>query len=163
MIMAFGVFLYYISGIILHASHNKVDVYQFLVYVMESLIILFLAIAVILFLKMRSVFSKILVMKLTIEDEEGEKSWRGFSALRTGMKSFDQLSLFWWNNPRLIIVLTQFMQFGYALGLAGVFTYWQQLETTTSVYGVSFKSIMLGSLLASYLIFLHLLADILPW
>ncbi|KAL3802312.1 hypothetical protein HJC23_007137, partial [Cyclotella cryptica] len=154
MLMATGILIYYISGIILHASEDKMKVLEFMIWVLASLMTIFLVISIVLFFKMRSIFSKILVMKLTIDDEDnGTKSWRGFTALRT------EMNLFWGGNPRVIIVLTQFMQFGYALGLAAIFTYWQQFESQSFDY----KDRMLVALLISYGIFLHLLADILPW
>ena len=92
MLMATGIVIYYISGIILHVSEDKVKVLEFMIWVLASLMTLFVVISIILFFKMRSIFSKILVMKLTIDDGDNRtKSWRGFTALRTEMKSFDQL------------------------------------------------------------------------
>jgi hypothetical protein len=49
------------------------------------------------------------------------------------------------------------MQFGYALGLAALFTYWKQLGST------EFKEKLLAVLLIGYGLYLHFLADILPW
>jgi hypothetical protein len=49
------------------------------------------------------------------------------------------------------------MQFGYALGLAAIFTYWKQIGST------DFKEKLLVVLLIGYGIYLHFLADILPW
>jgi hypothetical protein len=93
MVMALGILLYYISGIILNVSENEMNVYEFLAWTLGSGVILFLAIAVVLFTKMRSIISKILVMKLTIEDDDAgkQKNFKGFTALRTKMKSYDQI------------------------------------------------------------------------
>jgi uncharacterized RDD family membrane protein YckC len=93
MVMAMGILIYYTSGIILYVSHDKMDVAEFLVWTIVSGVILFLIIALILYTKMRSIVSKMLVMKLTIADETTgeEKSYRHFSALQTKMKSYDQI------------------------------------------------------------------------
>ena len=49
------------------------------------------------------------------------------------------------------------MQFGYALALAAIFTYWTQIE------GTDFKEKLLVVLLFGYGIYLHILSAILPW
>lgn len=108
MIMALSILLYFICGIALSATGDKVTVYEFLISAMSSGAVLFLIISFVLYLKMKTIISKILVMKLFVEDEEGrEKTFRGFTALQRKMKSYDQISLFWGSNPRIIIYLTQ--------------------------------------------------------
>jgi hypothetical protein len=72
----------------------------------------------------------------------------------------DQKKLFWGSNPRIIIVVIQFMQFGYALTLAIIFTFHKQLNTSYTVFDPEY--IILGIML-SYLVFLHLVSTILPW
>lgn len=93
MVMALGILLYYISGITLNATADKLTVYEFLVGALASGVVLFLIISVILYFKMRNIISKILVMKLTISDDMTgrQRTFRGFSALQSKMKSVDQI------------------------------------------------------------------------
>ena len=110
-------------------------------------------------------------MKLTdinddAEEEEHTKTWRGFTVLNSRnsannkSKSVDQVKLFWWNNPHLIIEATQYMQFGYALGLAMVFTYYKDFLENWNVVN---PNILLLGLVVSYIIFLFLMSVIIPW
>lgn len=92
MIMALSIILYYISGITLNVTADKLTVYEFLVGAMASGVVLFLIISIVLYFKMRGIISKMLVMKLHVQDDEGrETTFRGFSALRTKLKSYDQI------------------------------------------------------------------------
>ena len=93
MVMALGILLYYISGITLNVTANKYTVYELLVGALASGVGLFLVITMVLYAKMRKIVSKILVMKLTIEDKQTgrQNTFRGFSALQTKMKSIDQI------------------------------------------------------------------------
>jgi hypothetical protein len=40
----------------------------------------------------------------------------------------EQLHLFWFSDPQLVIILIQFMQFGYALALAIILVFWKDLR-----------------------------------
>lgn len=90
--MALSVILYYISGITLNVTADKLTVYEFLVGAMASGVFLFLIISIVLYFKMRDIISKMLVMKLHVQGDDGmETTFRGFSALRTKLKSYDQI------------------------------------------------------------------------
>ena len=99
-------------------------------------------------------------VKLFTNNLISSAAWR-FTALNKGTTtSFDQLDLFWGSNPRVVIVITQFLQFGYALGLAGVFSFsksWQGYEV------IAHMEFLLLIILLSYSIFIKLISDILPW
>ena len=162
-LMATANLLYFLSGMILNATSNALEVEEFLMYIFFALVIIFVAFAFVLYFKMRSIFSRILHMKLTVFDSEEaqRKTWRGFTALNSkATKSVDQVKLFWWNNPHLIIVATQYMQFGFALGLAVIFTYYKDFQAS---YHIISPNYLLLFLLLSYGIFLFLLSVILPW
>jgi len=160
MLMATGNLIYFLSGIILSKTRSKYAVPEFLVIVFFVMCVFFVVCVLGIYFKMKKIFSKILHMKLTVNDESGlRKTYADFSALLDG-KSVDQLALFWGGSPQLIIVATQYMQFGYALGLAIIFTYWKDIH---SYYAPLNTDWMLVGLLISYAIFLHLLAEIIPW
>ena len=101
-------------------------------------------------------------MKLIVDRREGTRNtWRGFTALGSEViKSFDQRQLFWGGNPKFIIVATQYMQFGYALGLSVIFTFWRDLHSELAAFN---PELLLLFLLVSYTFFLHLAVEILPW
>ena len=128
MLMATANLLYFLSGMLLHATKDSMEVEEFLTYIFFVLMIVFVAFAFVLFFKMKSVFTKILKMKLTINDESNSarKTFRrGASTTGTDTVDQDQVDLFWGSSPHFIIVATQYMQFGYALGLAMIFTYYK--------------------------------------
>jgi len=170
LLMATANFLYFISGMIMNALKEAVLVEEFLLGIFFALMIFFVVFAFVLYFKMKSIFSKILYMKLTdindTEEEEHTKTWRGFTVLNSRnssnnkSKSVDQVKLFWWNNPHLIIEATQYMQFGYALGLAMVFTYYKDFLENWNVVN---PNILLLGLVVSYIIFLFLMSVIIPW
>jgi len=171
LLMATANFLYFISGMIMNALKEAVLVEEFLLGIFFALMIFFVVFAFVLYFKMKSIFSKILYMKLTdindTEEEEHRKTWRGFTVLNNSRnssnnksKSVDQVKLFWWNNPHLIIEATQYMQFGYALGLAMVFTYYKDFLENWNVVN---PNILLLGLVISYIIFLFLMSVIIPW
>lgn len=161
LLMATANLLYFLSGMILYKTEDSLDVEQFLFYIFVACMVFFVGFAFVLYFKMKSIFSSILRMKLTVMDTEGSthKAWRGFSALDTA-KSVNQVKLFWGNNPHLIIVATQYMQFGYALGLAVIFTYFKDFTAKAERFRPQYLLLML---LLSYFIFLGLVSAIIPW
>jgi hypothetical protein len=72
-------------------------------------------------------------------------------------RSREQLNLFWGGHPHYIIVATQYMQFGYAIGLAVIAVYNKELSKGRWVMS------MLLAWLASYCVFLFLVNRMMPW
>ena len=112
LLMATANLLYFLWGMILSVTGTSLEVEEFLMYIFFALMVLFVAFAFVLYFKMKSIFSNILHMKLTLYDRDSASriTWRGTSL--SGAIAVDQEALFWWNNPHLIIVITQYMQFG---------------------------------------------------
>lgn len=163
LLMATANLLYFLSGMILNVTKTSLEVEEFLMYIFFAMMVVFVAFAFLLYFKMRSIFEKILHMKLTVFDDESSrrKTWKGFSALDLRhTKSIDQIKLFWFNDPHVIIEATQYMQFGYALGLAVVFTYYKDFD---KAYNIASPGSILLALLLSYLVFLSLVSVIIPW
>jgi hypothetical protein len=103
---------------------------------------------------MRIILYKIQHLKL--DDPE---SAQRFTALNKGtIESFDQLNLFWGANPRVVITITQYIQFWYAIGLAGVFVYFPKWDGFQAIQ----KGEFLGVLLLSYAIFSKVMSEIIP-
>jgi len=161
-LMATANLLYFLSGMLLNSTQTSLEVEEFLMYIFFALMVLFVAFAFVLFFKMKSIFSNILHMKLTVyesQESSRRKTWID-GAVRSGTKYVDQVTLFWWNNPHIIIVAMQYMQFGYALGIAMIFTYYKDFSSSYTLVNPIY---LLLVLLLSYLIFLHFVSVIIPW
>ncbi|KAL3822990.1 hypothetical protein ACHAXA_008130 [Cyclostephanos tholiformis] len=164
MLMATTNLMYFASGMILSVSTNALNVERFFLYISISLVACFLAVSFVLYFRMKFIFSKILHMKLTVVDAEDEitRTWRGFSALSASTtKSINQLDLFWGRSPRLVIVIIQYMQFGYALGFSVLFTFHQDIMAKHDMDNM-WEWFWVG-LILSYLVFLILMMETIPW
>lgn len=143
-----------ISGMILNDTENKQNVEDFLLYIFISLPVLFVVTILVLYCKMRIIHYKIQHLKL-----DDPKSVQRFTALNEGtIESFDQLNLFWGANPRVVITITQYIQFWCAIGLAGVFVYFPKWDGFQAIQ----KGEFLGVLLLSYAIFSKVMSEIIP-
>ena len=91
-------------------------------------------------------------------------AWTGFSALSSFYTKtvVDQRDLFWGSNPRIVIVIIQYMQFGFAFAFSVVFTFHQEIQANKSLSNVFFPYPFLGFAL-TYVIFLMIMTDVLPW
>lgn len=152
LLMATANLIQFLAGVILNATSDSLVVEKFLTVFFFAVMILFVVAALVLYFKMRSIFSNMLRMRLTA----GKKTFHSSIEAR----SVEQVALFWWNSPRLIIVATQYMQFGYALALAMLATYHKDFTAKRHFVPPGY---LLLVLLVSYLIFLYLVAVILPW
>jgi len=164
LLMATANLLYFLSGMLLNATADSYEVEEFLMFIFFGMMAFFVVAAFVLFFKMKSIAYNILRMKLTIRDDDKSrrKTWnQGIApALASRGKSVDQVKLFWLGNPHLIIVAAQYMQFGFALGLAMIFTYYKDFSESYSIVNPGY---LLLALLVSYLIFLQLVSVIMPW
>ena len=160
-LMASGNLLYFLSGMILSVTKDSVEVEEFLMYIFFAMMILFVAIAFVVFFKMKIIYYEITRMKLTIYDQNQsrQKTWNRAVSDRSS-KYVDQGSLFWFSNPHFIIVVTQYMQFGYALCLAMIFTYYKDFKAKYELVNPNY---LLLALLISYLMFLQIVSVIIPW
>lgn len=91
-------------------------------------------------------------------------AWTGFSALSSFYTKnvVDQRDLFWGSNPRIVIVIIQYMQFGFAFAFSVVFTFHQEIQANKSLSNVFFPYPFLGFAL-TYVSFLMIMTDVLPW
>ena len=71
----------------------------------------------------------------------------------------DQMALFWGGDPKLIIILIQFMQFGFAVGLSILLVFWNDIDKYYAVYPAwSF----LVCVLLCYALFVYIMAKVIP-
>lgn len=163
MLMATTNLMYFASGIIRSVSKDEKEVDGFFAFIAISMMLCFVSITFVLYFHMKSIFSQILHMKLTVFDAEEEitrsesflhltvshwpafahvifmPAWRGFSALRSSTtKSVNQLDLFWGCSPRLVIVIIQYMQVRMMAGMlnkhSGLSLSWHTLLTVVAVW-----------------------------
>lgn len=108
--------LYYICGIIFYQTQDQQLLGQILMGIFFSSIALFIVVSLALSYKMRTIFQTILNEKWIIE--QGAEKERLAEA---------QLALFWGSNPKHVIHIIQFMQFGYAVAIATVVIFWKEI------------------------------------
>ena len=70
--MATANLMYFASGMILSVSRDEQEVDRFFAFIAISMMLCFVAITFVLYFHMKSIFSKILHMKLTVFDAEEE-------------------------------------------------------------------------------------------
>eukprot|EP00804_Cyclotella_cryptica_P005212 CCRYP_018899-RE/>CCRYP_018899-RE protein AED:0.10 eAED:0.10 QI:455/0.55/0.8/1/0.55/0.7/10/382/1227 len=148
MLMITANLIYFASGMILYFSESQSTLPGFLVGTFIAIMALCWGVALLLFFKMKDIFEHILIMPIPRENDD------------TGTR-ISQVCLFWGGNPRFVIILTQYMQFGFALGLAACVTYWKELYSAS--YSHTNVVWMLPVVAVSYVLFQPLLADILEW
>ena len=150
LLMASANILYFLSGAILDATGYVGSVSTFMIAVFFTVATLFAVLQFFITLKMKSIFSHII----------NTKHWTAPGVIddsMEGKRSCEQLNLFWGGAPHYIIVATQYMQFGYAIGLAVMAVYQKELSQGNWVMT------MLLVWLASYGVFLFLVNRMMPW
>lgn len=154
LLMASANVLYFLSGAILDATRYVGSITTFLLAVFFTVMIMSVILQFLITLKMKSIFSHII----------NTKTWT--TTVRSGdavdvsvdeKRSREQLNLFWGGTPHYIIVATQYMQFGYAIGLAFIFTYHKDLSKRDWV------ATLLLVWIASFSVFLFLVNRMMPW
>ena len=150
LLMASANVLYFLSGAILDATQYVGSITTFLLGVFFTVLIMSVILQFLITLKMKSIFSHII----------NTKTWTTRTAVDVSVdekRSREQLNLFWGGTPHYIIVATQYMQFGYAIGLAFIFVYHKGLAKSDWV------ATLLLAWLASFSVFLFLVNRMMPW
>ena len=75
-------------------------------------------------------------------------------AYEAGVKK--QRSFFWFGDPKLVIAMIQFMQFGYALALASLMVYWEDIDHKVDPLWY------LAGVVVCYTLFLMVMAQVIP-
>eukprot|EP00977_Amphora_coffeiformis_P009508 scaffold2193_cov171-Amphora_coffeaeformis.AAC.14 len=111
--------LYFVLGIVGTKTGDPGLVGTVLVYVFFCCMLIFIALAILLRKKVRSIFAEIMHRRELWEVQEDVEEKQRLAA--------QQMSLFWGSSPKLIIAAIQFMQFGYAVALATVIMFWEEI------------------------------------
>jgi len=133
-------------GMIAYTYEDQEVVGNYLTAIFFSMLFIFIFITVLLYFKMRNTFRIIMTTKYELKGMD-EEDWA------EGVRK--QVNLFWFGEPKFVITIVQFMQFGYALALAIVFMYWKFLTTFEPYY-------YLVAVLACYIIFVFVLSKAIP-
>ena len=158
-VMATANMLFFIMGMMLNNTESSKRVTDFFMNFFFYGILVFVVIVIVLYFKMRYIFYKIQQLKLSDQNISTRRPTL-LNAMQAGTtESFDQLDLFWGSNPRIVIVIIQYMQFGYAIVLAGALSFYDDWKDDAFI---SWNAFLLLVLL-SYSVFIKLSSDILPW
>jgi hypothetical protein len=159
MFMATANMLLFTGGIILNKTESEPVVREIILDFFLYFILVFLVIVIVLYFKMRYIFYKIQQLKLSDQSITTRRPTL-LNALHDGTTEFfDQLDLFWGSNPHIVIAIIQYMQFGYAIILAGVLLFYEDWKDNPSIPWSGFLLLVL----LSYSIFIKLTSEILPW
>ena len=142
--------LYYILGIVGTETEDQDIVGTSLTYIFFVCMGLFVILAMLVQNKMKSIFRTIMHREeLWQSNLDDTKTQRELAS--------EQRNLFWAGSPNLVIAAIQFMQFGYAIALAAVIMFWQ--EVNTGDIGMEWYWIVIMS---CYSLFVLAAAEIIP-
>ena len=112
--------LYFVLGIVGTKTGDPGMVGVTLIYVFFCCLFIFIVLALILRKKVRNIFRQIMHRRELWQVQEDAEEKERLAA--------QQMGLFWGSSPKLIIAAIQFMQFGYAVALATVIMFWEQIS-----------------------------------
>ena len=117
--------LYYFMGIVVYVTEDLAKVGVSLTWIFMGSMVFFVILSLLIYNKMKSIFSTIMRKRLTSE----------VSTTITGRNVDDnkqitsQQDLFWGGNPQFIRSIIQFMQFGFAIALSILLVFWKGIDT----------------------------------
>lgn len=149
-LLALSNLLFYIMGIV---DYNEEKPEQARSYGVHAIyfgsMAVFVVLALIVFNKMKSIFSEIMHRPHLWESVDDEETRRTLAK--------EQISLFWGDSPKLVIEAIQFMQFGYAVALSIVLIFWGKLDD--SLVPIVWY---LAAFAACYTLFVFVAAHVIP-
>lgn len=147
--------LYYFMGIVIFVTEDVSKVGIYLTWIFMGSMIFFVILSLLIYNKMKSIFSTIMRKRLTSE----------VSTTVTGRNVDEQkqitsqLDLFWGGNPQFIRAIIQFMQFGFAIALSILLVFWKGIDT---YYAPVSTWAILICVLSCNAAFLAIMAQVLP-
>lgn len=142
--------LYFVMGVSAYFQEDPELVGSVMTWILVSAMAGFIIITVMLYTKMKFVFSSIM---------HREELW-GSNGVEPGQpqSNQEQLKLFWLSDPKFVIAAIQFMQFGYAVALAVVIIFWDSIALGDVAPGWYIFMVLLA-----YSIFVFVAANVVPW
>jgi hypothetical protein len=150
--------LYFIVGaLIYHTNGNALVLGYTMTAIFFGTMTLFVVLSIFILNKINWIFHTIIHSNLETESENVDSERPRVADTST----FDQLSLFWGRNTRLITVLIQFMQIGFALSLSILFVFWYDIDPKEeSVETTGFYYLLYAVL--CYSSFLYIMSHVVP-
>jgi hypothetical protein len=141
--------LYYLTGIISYeAKESLIGITLNIVFLL--CMTTFAGVATLVYWKMKAVFRAIMGEEKLWDVHNADQEERDRLAVK-------QLELFWGSDPKYVIALLQFMQFGYAVMVSVTIIFWD--EVSTSDYSVVLYLALIGF---CYAIFVMVAAQVVP-
>eukprot|EP00522_Entomoneis_paludosa_P009435 CAMPEP_0172442726 /NCGR_PEP_ID=MMETSP1065-20121228/3117_1 /TAXON_ID=265537 /ORGANISM="Amphiprora paludosa, Strain CCMP125" /LENGTH=1450 /DNA_ID=CAMNT_0013192713 /DNA_START=206 /DNA_END=4558 /DNA_ORIENTATION=- len=113
--------LYFLMGIMGTQTEDPDIVGTTLTYIFFCSMALFVVLALVVYNKMKKIFAIIMHREDFWDAEHQDDETRR-------KLSDEQRNLFWLGSPGLVIAALQFMQFGYAIALASVIMFWEDID-----------------------------------
>ncbi|GAX10661.1 hypothetical protein FisN_14Lh170 [Fistulifera solaris] len=141
--------LYYLTGIISYeAKESLIGITLNIVFLL--CMTTFAGVATLVYWKMKAVFRAIMGEEKLWDVHNADQEERDRLAVK-------QLELFWGSDPKYVIALLQFMQFGYAVMVSVTIIFWD--EVSTSDYSVMLYLALIGFCYAIF-VMAHLMAQL---
>jgi len=140
---------YYVLGMVAYSTEDAELLGVIMKVIFFSAMFGFILVSLVLYNKMKKIFSIIINWKrpsMSIREDEEERNRQ------------EQRDLFWQGDPQLVIALIQVMQFGYAIALAFLLIYWQNLQKEADIQWYWF----LLAVLACYSVFCLIIGKVIP-
>ena len=141
--------LYFLLGVIGYFEESPQLVGTALIYIFYFALFGFVVLALLVFHKVKYIFQEIMHRNELWESTLAEERHRELAK--------EQMQLFWFGSPKLVISALQFMQFGYAVALAVVLMFWETIDDADISMGWYFMAILL-----CYGIFVAVAAHVIP-
>jgi len=117
--------LYYFMGIVIFITQDLSKVGIAMTWIFMGSMVFFVVLSLLIYNKMKSIFSTIMRKRLTSEVSTG----RQFASAGGHDKQItNQQNLFWGGNPKFIRSIIQFMQFGFAIALSILLVFWKGID-----------------------------------
>lgn len=146
--------LYFFMGIVIYVTNDLKMVGVSMTWIYLCGLIFFVVVSLLIKNKMNWIFQRIMRMRVTNND------FKSGMSIRKGEKVVqNQLDLFWGGNPNYITVFIQFAQFGFALSLAVMLVFWNDIN----VKGTPVASwVYIFSVFICYAAFVVIMAQVIP-
>ena len=157
--------LYFLMGVVVFTSDGDlVIVGETLTAIFFSGIIFCVGLSLVIWNKMTWIFHTIMHTKLITQTGPVEQHANDESSDQPendGGPVFDQQSLFWGSSPRYIIIMIQFMQFGFALALSILLVFWDDIHPQSGSPGIN-AVYFLMAVVVGYICFVAIIARVVP-
>lgn len=159
--------LYFLMGVVVYTTDGDLaTVGKAMTVIFFSGIFGCVALSLIIWNKMTWIFYTIMHTKLItqsgpVEHHENDQASDQPAPANDGLPAFNQQSLFWGSSPRYIIILIQFMQFGFALALSILLVFWDDIHPQSESPGLKAWYFLLAVVLG-YICFVAIISRVVP-